>query len=150
MAADAQTLTDHLQIVALCARFVTAVDARDFAGVADCFTSDGTLETVIPPNVMRSRDEIETGLRARTSSTLAAQHLVTNHLYDVDGDQGAGSASFVMYRWPKPPAAACGATAHGGTYFDRLERTERGWKFKHRRIEILWGPGVLAVPDSAE
>jgi len=148
MAVDSQNLTDHVQIVALCSRFVTAVDARDFAAVADCFTSDGTLETVIPPNVMRSRDEIETGLRERTSSTLAAQHLVTNHLYDVDGDEAVGTASFVMYRWPKPPAVARGATAHGGTYNDRLARTERGWKFKHRRIEILWGPGALTAPDA--
>jgi hypothetical protein len=139
MAADSRNLTDHVQILALCARFVTAVDARD-----------GTLETVIPPNVMRSRDEIESGLRARTSGTLAAQHLVTNHLYDIDGDEGVGTASFVMYRWPKPPAVARGVTAHGGTYFDRLARTERGWKFKHRRIEILWGPGVLTAADPAE
>jgi len=73
MAVDSQNLTDQAQIVALCARFVAAVDARDFAAVADCFTSDGTLETVIPPNVMRSQDEIETGLRERTSSALAAR-----------------------------------------------------------------------------
>jgi ketosteroid isomerase-like protein len=150
MATDSRDLIDHLQIVALCTRYAVAVDARDFADVADCFTSDGMLETVIPPNVMRGRDKIEAGLRARTSSTLAAQHLVSNHQYQVDGDEGAGTSSFVMHRWPKPPTIASGAIAHGGTYFDTLKRTERGWRLKQRRIEILWGPGVLAAPDRTE
>jgi ketosteroid isomerase-like protein len=146
MVADTRILFDHQQIVELCARYALAVDARDFVRVADCFTVDGTLETVIPPNTMHGRDEIEKVLREATSRTLAAQHLVTNHHYAVDGDEASGTSSFVMYRWPKPPAVATTTIAHGGTYFDKLDRTERGWKLKHRRIEILWGPGVLTTP----
>jgi SnoaL-like domain len=152
---------DHRQIIELCTRLATATDARDFPAIAACFTADGALETVIPPNVMRGRAQIEAGLRARTSTVLAAQHLVTNHRYDVDGDRAAGTSSFVMFRWPRPPPAeardGAGAApgpgapvvAHGGTYHDRLERTPHGWRFSQRRIEILWGPGTLATGPGA-
>jgi uncharacterized protein (TIGR02246 family) len=150
MALDAGEIGDHLQILALCARYAAAVDARDFAAVADCFTVDGTLETAVPPNLMHGRDAIETGLRAKTSRTLAAQHLVTNHLYAVDGNEATGEAAFVMYRWPKLSAADHGAVAHGGKYLDTLERTDRGWRLRHRRIEILWGPAVLMAGDTRQ
>lgn len=152
---------DHRQIVELCARLATATDARDFPAIAACFTDDATMETVIPPSVMRGRAQIEAGLRARTSTVLAAQHLVTNHLYDVDGDRAAGTSSFVMFRWPRPPRAEASdgtgaapgpgapVVAHGGTYHDRLERTSHGWRFSLRRIEILWGPGTLAADPGA-
>jgi ketosteroid isomerase-like protein len=150
---------DHRQIIELCAQLAAATDARDFPAIAALFTADGTLETVIPPNVMHGRAQIETGLRERTSSVLAAQHLVTNHRYDVDGDRADGTSSFVMFRWPRSPLAEAGdagaalgpgaaVVAHGGTYHDRLERTPCGWRFSQRRIEILWGPGTLAAgPD---
>jgi ketosteroid isomerase-like protein len=152
---------DHRQITELCSRLAAATDARDFRAIAACFTADGTLETVIPPNVMHGRAQIEAGLRERTSTVLAAQHLVTNHLYDVDGDRAAGTSSFVMFRWQRPAPAEAGdragtapgsgpaVLAHGGTYHDRLERTPDGWRFSLRRIEILWGPGTLAAGSRA-
>jgi len=145
---------DHRQIIELCTRLAAATDARDFPAIAALFTADGTLETVIPPNVMHGQAQIEAGLRAHTSTVLAAQHLVTNHRYDVDRDRAAGTSSFVMFRWPLQPPAEAGeggvpgqgaaVVAHGGTYHDRLDRTSSGWRFSLRRIEILWGPGALA------
>jgi SnoaL-like domain len=150
---------DHRQIIELCTRLAMATDARDFPAIAACFTADGTLETVIPPNLMRGRPQIEAGLRTRASTVLAAQHLVANHLYDVDGDRAAGTSSFVMFRWPRIPPADAAAeagpgprtevVAHGGTYHDRLERTPQGWRFSLRRIEILWGPGTLHAGPGA-
>jgi hypothetical protein len=137
---------DHRQIIELCARLAAATDARNFPAIAALFTADGTLETVIPPNVMHGQTQIEAGLRAHTSTVLAAQHLVTNHLYDVDRDRATGTSSFVMFRWPSPGASV---VAHGGTYHDRLERTPSGWRFSVRRIEILWGPGTLAGDPGA-
>jgi SnoaL-like domain len=146
---DARSLEDHRQIVELGARYAQATDARDFTAVAGCFTAGGTLETVIPPNLMQGRARIEADLQVKTSTVLAAQHLVTNHLYEIRGDEASGTASFVMFRWLKQPAAdgpACGAVAHGGTYHDWLVRTGQGWLFSRRRIEILWGPGTLTAP----
>ncbi len=151
MGADPQELSDRQQITELCTRYASAVDARDFAGVANCFTHDGSLETALPPRTMRGRAEIERVLATQTSTVLAAQHLVTNHAYTVDGDTGVGTSSFVMFRWPKAQAlAGPPVAAHGGAYIDRLERTADGWKIKHRRIEILWGPGEFAVPGNAD
>jgi SnoaL-like domain len=151
---------DHRQIIELCAQLAAATDARDFPAIAALFTADGTLETVIPPNVMHGRAQIEAGLRERTSTGLAAQHLVTNHRYHVDGDRATGTSSFVMFRWPRSPLGEAGddaravlgpgalVVAHGGTYHDRLEQTPHGWRFSHRRIEIRWGPATLAAdPD---
>lgn len=150
MAADPQELLDRQQIAELCTRYASAVDARDFAEVAKCFTEDGSLETALPPQTMNGRDEIERVLRAQTSSSLAAQHLVTNHFYAVDGDTSVGTSSFVMFRWPKGKELAGLTTAHGGAYNDQLERTADGWKIKRRRIKILWGPGEFATPGTAD
>jgi hypothetical protein len=142
---DARLLEDHRQIVELGARYAQATDARNFTAVADCFTAEGTLETVIPPNVMHGRARIEANLQVTTSTVLAAQHLVTNHLYEIRGDEASGTASFVMFRWSKQ-LAADSPVAHGGTYHDWLVRSGQGWLFSRRRIEILWGPGALTAP----
>jgi ketosteroid isomerase-like protein len=150
LGADPQEVFDRQQITELCTRYASAVDARDFAGVANCFTHDGSLETALPPRTMRGREEIERVLATQTSTVLAAQHIVTNHAYTVDGDTGAGTSSFVMFRWPTAQELPGSPAAHGGTYIDRLERTAGGWKIKHRRIEILWGPGEFAVPANAD
>ena len=150
MGADPQELSDRQQITELCTRYASAVDARDFAGVANCFTRDGSLETALPPRTMRGREEIERVLATQTSTVLAAQHIVTNHAYTVDGDTGLGTSSFVMFRWPHAQERPGPPAAHGGAYFDRLERTADGWKIKHRRIEILWGPGEFAGPGNAD
>jgi ketosteroid isomerase-like protein len=149
LGADPQELFDRQQIAELCTRYASAVDARDFAGVADCFTRDGSLETALPPRIMRGREEIERVLATQTSTVLAAQHLVTNHSYTVDGDAGVGTSAFVMFRWPKEQEWPGPLAAHGGAYIDLLERTADGWKIKHRRIEILWGPGEFAVTGNA-
>lgn len=150
MGADPQETSDRQQIAELCTRYASAVDARDFAGVANCFTHDGSLETALPPRTMRGREEIERVLATQTSTVLAAQHLVTNHAYTVDGNSGLGTSSFVMFRWPRTQERPGPPAAHGGAYFDRLERTTDGWKIKHRRIEILWGPGEFAIPGNAD
>jgi ketosteroid isomerase-like protein len=147
--ADPQELFDRQQITELCTRYASAVDARDFAAVANCFTQDGALETALPPQIMNGREEIARVLAAQTSTALAAQHLVTNHSYTVDGDTGAGISSFVMFRWPKARDQPGPPAAHGGEYIDRLQRTADGWKIKHRRIQILWGPGEFASGGNA-
>lgn len=148
MAEDPTEVSDRLQITDLCTRYASAVDARDFAEVARCFTDDGSLETALPPRTMHGRDEIERVLGDQTSTVLAAQHVVTNHSYTVSGDTGAGTSSFVMFRWPKTQELPGPPAAHGGAYIDRLERTGDGWKIKHRRIEILWGPGEFTTPGN--
>jgi uncharacterized protein (TIGR02246 family) len=149
LGADPQELFDRQQITDLCTRYASAVDARDFAGVANCFTDDGSLETALPPRTMRGREEIERVLASQTSAVLAAQHIVTNHSYTVHADTGLGTSSFVMFRWPTAQELPGTPAAHGGTYHDRLERTAGGWKIKHRRIEILWGPGEFARAPNA-
>jgi hypothetical protein len=102
------------QIAALCVRFATEVDMRNWEAVADCFTPDGTLETVLPPAVMHGRDEIERSLRASAEPGLSAQHLVANHSYEITGERATGHTSFTMFRWyggdTPPPAAPCTTT----------------------------------------
>jgi len=132
------------EIAALCVRFATEVDARSWKAVADCFTPDGTLETVLPPAVMHGRDEIERSLRASEVPGLSAQHLVANHSYEIDGEAATGHTSFTMFRWESgdgdtPPPAV----PYGGVYNDRLRRTDAGWLIVERRIRILWS-GVRA------
>jgi ketosteroid isomerase-like protein len=130
------------EIAALCVHFATEVDARNWDAVAACFTPDGTLETVLPPAVMRGHEEIERSLRASAVPGLSAQHLVANHTYEVSGEWAKGRTSFTMFRWEAgdtPPRAA----AYGGVYNDVLRHTDAGWRIAERRITILWS-GVRA------
>jgi hypothetical protein len=125
------------QIEALCVRFATEVDARNWGAVADCFTPDGTLETVLPPAVMHGREEIERSLRASAVPGLSAQHLVANHNYELNGEWATGRTSFTMFRWESgdtPPPAV----PYGGVYNDVLLHTDAGWRIAERRITILW------------
>jgi ketosteroid isomerase-like protein len=130
------------EIAALCVRFASEVDKRNWAAVADCFTPDGTLETVLPPAVMHGRAEIEQSLRASAVPGLSAQHLVANHSYELKGEGATGHTSFTMFRWESgetPPPAV----PYGGVYNDVLRRTDNGWRIAERRITILWS-GIRA------
>jgi hypothetical protein len=117
-------------------------DTRDFDGYANCFTSDGILDsTPSDPNVpiAQGREEIKRLLMATADQQVGgaggggSMHKQLNHRIDLDGDHASGTVYFVAlgylkigrrYEWD-------------GYYEDDYVRTPEGWRFAARRLHPL-------------
>jgi uncharacterized protein (TIGR02246 family) len=119
---------DVLAIQALVARYNFAVDGRDAAGFAGCFTDDG--EFSFADNEYHGRDELMAFAKTLGGSG-QMRHVVTSMLTDGDGPR----ATVRSY---------CHVTSTGddgnplvtvqGVYDDEVARTDGGWLFTKRRF----------------
>ncbi|MFE3081736.1 nuclear transport factor 2 family protein [Nocardia tengchongensis] len=71
-----------------------------------------------------------------------ARHLMTNYTVDGDGKTATATCTVTKLQVVEPPFII--AT---GIYTDVLVRTEAGWKFQSRRLDI--DPGVFARAEAA-
>lgn len=139
-------LADQMAIERLVAgSYTRALDLRDWSAYADTFATDGVLEVV--GRVISGRDEIEKFFRDPASmrppreageaapppppaGKIVTMHIVTNLLYDVQGDAATGSAYWqtVMVTDGKVVIAA------SGRYEDELRKVGGRWLFSKRNI----------------
>ncbi|MEV6094941.1 nuclear transport factor 2 family protein [Nocardia sp. NPDC051981] len=71
-----------------------------------------------------------------------ARHLMTNYTVDGDGETATATCAVTKLQVVEPPFII--AT---GIYTDVLVRTEAGWKFQSRQLDI--DPGVFARAEAA-
>ena len=136
-------LLDREAIVAICVRYATALDSRDWPLLRTCFQPDvvgeyegiGTLDGV---------DAIESVCRGALEPLDASQHLLGNHVVEVTGDDAVHSCQLHAQH---VRAGAEGGDLYvvAGSYTDRLRRTPDGWRITHRRLAVTWTDGNPAV-----
>jgi 3-phenylpropionate/cinnamic acid dioxygenase small subunit len=140
---DASTLQDKQEITELCYRYGMAVDNRDWALLATCFTPDAEAfyEGLPPcPNYQAIEDTCSAALTPLTGS----QHLIGNVLVDVDGDT-ASSTCYLQAQHVKAGTDGGDLFIFAGRYRDKLVRTEAGWRITERRLDAMWTDGNPAV-----
>lgn len=134
-----QVLTDQLEISNLLAHYATALDTRNWAGLADVFLAEASCDygSLGSPQGI---DEI-TRLVSGTLRTLdATQHLIGNVVVKVDGDRADASCYLIAQHLR---AATPGGEHYliGGIYTDQVVRTPDGWRIAHRALTRLWTTG---------
>jgi len=135
-------LAHRAAIVDLTHRYCWALDSREWQLLDDVFAADATAELASP--LLQGRDAIVARVRGTVEALDATQHTVTNHLIEVDGS----SATSMCYLHAQHVlAAAEGGPLFvvAGRYHDRLALTDDGWRIVHRRLDIVWTEGNLAV-----
>jgi ketosteroid isomerase-like protein len=137
-------VADRSDIEQLLASYAHAVDRRDFAAVAACFTPDATAQY--------SGMELGPGVDAIISHISgverfpASQHIFAPPLVHVDGDAATASSHAVSHL-VVPGEAGDTLLSRGLVYDDRLVRTPTGWRIARRvhrpqwstEIPISWG-----------
>jgi hypothetical protein len=140
--ADRQTITDTV------VRMGWFLDRRDWDGLRDLFTErvytdytalwggepqeagvDQLLSTAAQGSWRRTMDGLE-----------ATQHLITNVLVDLAGDEARARANVLaVHRLPNPHGSPLWTV--GGTYDFRLVRTAAGWRIRAITHDLTWVEG---------
>jgi ketosteroid isomerase-like protein len=131
---DLAYLSDRQAIHDLVTRYACAVDRRDFAAVAACFTPDADTDYTYWKGPIR---EVLEKIRAGVGGFAMTMHVLGNHLATVDGDSATSETYAVCYhRRPGVPDGAQLVVAM--RYLDDLVRTPDGWRIRRRHATVEW------------
>lgn len=146
MALTLQQLSDRIEIEELLARYSRALDYRQFDELEAIFTPDGEFDAgglghPQGPAAIRSMIEGTIG------DLDATQHLVGKSLIEFSADGDAAEVRTYLISQHIRESAP-GPVKHyflGGEYYDRVVRTESGWRIAFRRLDRMWKQGDRAV-----
>ncbi len=140
---DLGALHDKQEITELCYRYALALDRRDWAALAACFTPDADAYYMDKPPA-RGYQAIEAICRTSLAPMSATQHLIGNVIVRLDGDE-AESSCYLQAQHVRTGTAGGDNFIIAGRYDDRLVRTPDGWRIRERRLEVSWTEGNPAV-----
>jgi len=146
------TLGDREAITDTVVRMGWFLDRRDWAGLRDLFTErvytdytdlwggeprEGTVDQLLSTTAQGSWRRTMDGLEA-------TQHLITNVLVDVTGDEARATANVLgVHRLANPHGSPLWTL--GGTYEFGLTRTAAGWRINAITNRISWVDGNQQV-----
>jgi 3-phenylpropionate/cinnamic acid dioxygenase small subunit len=134
---------DWLEITALVNRYAQAVDGKDWAMYASCFTADAEIDYSSAGGARGGVAESTAWLATVLAPLSVSQHFITNQVIEVTGDEATCRAYFFGVVGNQS-AAGSSLIWVGGIYEDRLRRTEAGWRIAEMVDVSLWsasGPG---------
>jgi ketosteroid isomerase-like protein len=136
--------SDREQIYDVAVRYATALDGRDWDLLRTCFVPDvvGVYEGQI--GEVHGYDAIEVTCRDALGPLDATQHVVTNFVIDVRGDE-ADASCYLVAQHVRHTAEGGALFTLAGRYTDVLRRTDGGWKIARRRLQTTWTSGNPAV-----
>ena len=140
---ELQGLLDKQEITELCYRYALALDGRDWSGLAGLFTPDANAFYLDKPPCHGYR-AIEDTVREALTPMTGSQHLISNVVVRLDGDQ-AESSCYLQAQHVKAGTPGGDNFIIAGRYDDKLVRTQDGWRIRERRLAMTWTEGNPAV-----
>jgi hypothetical protein len=142
---DPTTVIDRLDIERTIFSLGRCLDERDFEGLRELFTSDGSVST--PGGDVTGHDALVEQARARHSNDEGIQHLITNLLIEQDGDRAAVRANLLV-TFAKIGVGDPAPFLLGEVYHFDLDRTPTGWRITRLASTPVWAlnlPAQLAA-----
>jgi len=137
------TQENWLEITALVNRYAQAVDGKDWAMYASCFTTDAEIDYSSAGGTRAGVAESTAWLATMLEPLAVSQHFITNQVIEVKGDEATCRAYFFGVVGNQSEAESSLIWV-GGIYEDRLRRTDDGWRIAELVDISLWsnpGPG---------
>ena len=141
---DLASVSDILEIQALLARYVFAIDAKDLDRLDDVFTPDAQVDYSSTGGGKGPYSKIKPWLAKGLAPFPVSQHLIGLPAIQLDGDR---ATSEVMLFNPM----LFSRSGHedemffvGATYSDELVRTPKGWRIARRTETHPWAKDVPA------
>ena len=132
-ASDLQGIQDRLAIVDTMNRYASGVDGRDATLYRSCFEDPLEIDMGGGGAQSWSADAwVEQALKL-VSSFAVTQHIITNHVIEVDGDEARCRAYLQAQHWNPDHSWLV-----GGYYSNRLRRGSDGWRISHLALTITW------------
>ncbi|MFK8024163.1 MAG: nuclear transport factor 2 family protein [Ilumatobacter sp.] len=138
-----QRLLDERDIVAVALHYCRALDTKDWPALRDVFLPDATALLGRMP-LLNGADAIIDRIRIALEQLDDSQHLVGNHEVVVDGD----TATHRCYLQAQHVRAVPDGSPNyiiAGRYEDEMERTDAGWRIRHRTLTTMWSEGNVDV-----
>jgi ketosteroid isomerase-like protein len=128
-------LLDRQHIVDLVTSVGRRLDERDFEALRDLFADDATIAT--PGGTVRGHDALVAQARRGHSRDKGIQHVITDHLVDIDGDRARVRANLLV------AFAASGPDDPqpfllGEVYRFELRRSADGWRISSLSSTPVW------------
>jgi hypothetical protein len=140
-----QLLLDRAEISDVQLRYATGLDSRDWPLFRSCFTNENEIETDFtsvfggdPRKV--SADRWTEAARRSLSGLKAMQHMITNHVITIAGDD-ATCIAYVQARHYLPNDSGDSMQTMFGYYTNRFVRTSAGWKIRACKLTLSWQTG---------
>ena len=127
--------SDRDQITAVLVRYATGIDTRDWSLFRTCFTPDVHADYG-EIGVWDGVDAITDFMETTHEGMPATNHMLSNITIDLDRDKGCATTVTYVHAvllLSRDPQHAVDAV---GTYRDRFVRTDDGWRFNARSVEI--------------
>lgn len=127
-------MLDRNEIQELLLRYAHAVDRRDLALVASCFTADAKYDGSLGRG---SISEALTALRERMARYDSTMHLIGNQFVELRGDEASSETYTIAYhRFAGDDGPSVLSVAV--RYLDTVVRTSEGWRIRSRRVVPEW------------
>jgi hypothetical protein len=138
-----QYLLDRAAISDVQLRYATGLDSRDWPLYRSCFTDemDADFTSVFGGQPRRVRaDQWVAAARRLMTPLKATQHMITNHVITIDGDE-ATCVAYVQARHHLPNDTGASEQNMFGYYTNRFARTPEGWKICACKLTVTWNTG---------
>lgn len=138
-----QLLLDRAEISDVQLRYATGLDSRDWKLFRSCFTDEIETDfTSVFGGTARkvSADRWTEAARRSLSGLAGTQHMITNHVITVDGDE-ATCIAYVQARHFLPNDSGDSMQTMFGYYTNRFARTSAGWKIRACKLTLSWQTG---------
>ena len=127
-----QELWDREQIKELTYEYGLAIEAQDAERMANLFTEDGSVDfSSLGRGVTQGREALTEFYRS--TWPLKVKPFFTNHVIRIQGNRATGTCS-LENRATRGDQSLIGA----GRLHDAYEKVNGQWKFKSRRVEMLY------------
>jgi SnoaL-like domain len=146
MDAALQALVDRQEIVDTIVRWAYALDTKDWAAARACFTNEVETDYSDPRGTSPTRLTAEAfvELRRRAHEKLMTQHLSTNHLVTLDGDQATCVSATLIHRLD-PERQSDNTFDTLAHYTHTLVRTPAGWRIARIKQSVVWNRGNASI-----
>ena len=134
--------SDEQAIIDLAIAYTWALDTKQLDQLREVFLPDATAD--LNGTRCNGLDAIITAIGERLDRLDATQHLVGNHQVRIDGDT-ATHRCHLQSQHIRRGVEGGDNYVLGGTYEDRVVRTEDGWRIAHRTLTATWTDGNRAV-----
>ena len=124
-----QYLSDYVAIRQLNARYNRYADLADGTSYAKLFTEDAEFK-IVGEGTYVGREQIA----ARCNATTTAVHVTTEPELDISGDTARQRVRMLTVL--QDGKGTRNEFVASGWYIDELRRTEGGWRYYRRRVEL--------------